>query len=93
MMRFRLGLILGLAIGYVLGARAGQERYEQIAAASRSLRRSQPAQQISTEVRKTASRAGDTIETKAAEGVAKVTDMVRNGEEAPRGSQSTLPPT
>ena len=26
----RMGFVLGLAIGYVLGARAGRERYEQI---------------------------------------------------------------
>lgn len=29
-MRFRLGLLIGLGVGYVLGARAGVERYEQI---------------------------------------------------------------
>ena len=29
-MKFRAGLITGLAAGYVLGARAGRERYEQI---------------------------------------------------------------
>jgi hypothetical protein len=29
-MRFRAGLIAGFAAGYVLGARAGRERYEQI---------------------------------------------------------------
>ena len=29
-MRFRAGLIVGAAAGYVLGARAGRERYEQI---------------------------------------------------------------
>jgi hypothetical protein len=29
-MRFRLGLVLGLGVGYVLGARAGRERYEEI---------------------------------------------------------------
>ena len=29
-MRFRLGLIIGGAVGYVLGARAGRERYEDI---------------------------------------------------------------
>lgn len=29
-MRFRLGMLVGGAIGYVLGARAGRERYEQI---------------------------------------------------------------
>jgi membrane protein DedA with SNARE-associated domain len=28
--RFRLGLIVGFAIGYYLGARAGQSRYEQM---------------------------------------------------------------
>jgi len=29
-MRFRLGLLVGAFIGYVLGARAGRQRYEQI---------------------------------------------------------------
>jgi hypothetical protein len=29
-MRFRLGLLLGFAAGYYLGARAGQGRYEQL---------------------------------------------------------------
>ena len=29
-MRFRLGLMIGGTIGYVLGARAGRQRYEDI---------------------------------------------------------------
>ncbi len=29
-MRFRLGLFLGFAAGYVLGSKAGRERFEQI---------------------------------------------------------------
>ncbi len=29
-MKFRYGLAIGLGIGYYLGAKAGQERYEQI---------------------------------------------------------------
>jgi hypothetical protein len=29
-MRFRTGLIIGMAVGYYLGTRAGRERYEQI---------------------------------------------------------------
>ncbi len=30
-MKFRTGLVIGLGVGYVLGAKAGRERYEQIA--------------------------------------------------------------
>ena len=29
-MRFRAGLVVGAAVGYVLGARAGLQRYEQL---------------------------------------------------------------
>jgi len=29
-MRFRLGLLVGFAAGYYLGARAGHDRYEQL---------------------------------------------------------------
>lgn len=36
-MRFRTGLVVGVAIGYVLGAKAGRERYEQIRNATESL--------------------------------------------------------
>ena len=36
-MKFRTGLVLGLGIGYVLGAKAGRERYDQIAAAWESV--------------------------------------------------------
>ncbi|NYI06706.1 hypothetical protein [Allostreptomyces psammosilenae] len=37
-MRYRLAFLGGLAAGYVLGARAGRERYDQIARTLRSLR-------------------------------------------------------
>jgi hypothetical protein len=29
-MKFRTGLIIGLGVGYVLGSRAGRERYDQL---------------------------------------------------------------
>ena len=37
-MRFRLGLLIGLATGYYLGTMAGRDRYEQI---NRTLRKIQ----------------------------------------------------
>ena len=33
----KLGMIVGAAVGYVLGAKAGRERYEQISASARQL--------------------------------------------------------
>lgn len=88
-MRFRLGLMVGLAIGYVLGAKAGRERYVQIQSWGRQLARSEPAQQISGEVRSAAARAGDKLESKASEGVAKVTNLVRDGGESSGGSHGS----
>jgi len=37
-MKFRLGLIIGFAMGFLAGARAGRERYEQIVAAYKKTR-------------------------------------------------------
>jgi hypothetical protein len=37
-MRFRTGLVAGVALGYVLGTRAGRERYEQIKRAAAEAR-------------------------------------------------------
>lgn len=85
MMRFRLGLFLGFAIGYVLGSKAGRQRYEQIMSLWGTVSQSEPAQQIGSEVRDVATRAGHTIEEKASEGVGKVTEMVRGG----NGSDTT----
>ncbi|MEZ5176650.1 MAG: YtxH domain-containing protein [Acidimicrobiia bacterium] len=40
-MRFRTGVIVGFAVGYVLGAKAGRRRYEQIMAAFDRVRSSE----------------------------------------------------
>jgi hypothetical protein len=45
-MRFRLGLVTGLATGYYLGARAGRQRYDQINRTVARLRRSDAFEQV-----------------------------------------------
>jgi hypothetical protein len=41
-MKFRTGLIVGLAVGYYYGSKAGRERYEQIDDALERVRHSGP---------------------------------------------------
>ncbi len=46
-MRFRFGMILGFVAGYVLGAKAGKERYEQIVRAFRGFMGTETVQKVS----------------------------------------------
>ena len=46
----KLSLLAGAAAGYVLGARAGRERYEQIAAGAQKLWESKPVQKQASKV-------------------------------------------
>ena len=43
-MKFRFGIILGFLTGYILGARAGRERYEQIVRAFKGFMGTEPVQ-------------------------------------------------
>ena len=86
-MRLRLGLITGFAAGYVLGAKAGQERYEQIRRQFNELMGTEQAQQLQSQMREVASRAGEVIEEKTSTATAKVSEMVGSGGSG--GSSST----
>jgi len=54
-MRFRLGLVLGFAVGYILGAKAGRERYDQIVKACRGLTDIEGVQSATDKVKETVS--------------------------------------
>lgn len=49
-MKGKLGLVVGIGIGYVLGSRAGRERYEQIKATATKVWESDPVQRASGQV-------------------------------------------
>jgi len=49
-MRFRVGLLAGLAVGYYLGTKAGRERYEQIRGWIDEARQSRPVEKAQAAV-------------------------------------------
>jgi hypothetical protein len=75
-MKFRFGLVVGLVAGYVLGTRAGYERYQQIQSTWRQLRRSEPAQRFGSEIRGFADRAGARLEQTASRGVDQLSESM-----------------
>ena len=52
-MKFKSALLIGLGAGYVLGTKAGKERYEQIRAATRQFMDNPGVQRLNKEVNKT----------------------------------------
>ena len=46
-MKFRTGLAIGLGVGFIVGARAGRERYEQMISALDSVRGNETVQRAS----------------------------------------------
>ncbi|MFI2455716.1 YtxH domain-containing protein [Streptomyces sp. NPDC019539] len=92
-MRYRLTFMAGLGVGYVLGARAGQERYEQMKKAAREFARNpavrnaaESAAQTSREVAGKAlhvvsDKVGDRIPGTVAERVRSLRERSRSGED------------
>ncbi|KUL68708.1 MULTISPECIES: hypothetical protein [unclassified Streptomyces] len=82
-MRYRLTFVVGLAVGYVLGTRAGRERYEQLKKTAREISHN-PAVRNTVETaaqqgRVFAGKAYHTVSDKVGDRVpASVADRVRN---------------
>ena len=65
-MRFKSGFLVGLGAGYVLGTKAGQERYQQIVDAAGKLRENPGVQRLTGEVNRTVTVGKDRVAETAA---------------------------
>ena len=82
-MRYRLTFVVGLAVGYVLGTRAGRERYEQLQKTAREISHNpavrNTAETAAQQGRVFAGKAYHTVSDKVGDRVpASVADRVRN---------------
>lgn len=77
-MGFKLGMIVGSGVGYVLGTRAGRERYDQIRQQYQKMKGSEPAQKLSGEAQRIADQASRTVGQKANEGADKITEATQD---------------
>lgn len=76
-MGFKRGLVLGLGIGYVLGARAGRERYEELKRAWEGISGSPTVRRMMASGRDTVSTGAQRGLEVVQEGVDKATTKVR----------------
>jgi hypothetical protein len=89
-MRFyRISFLIGLAIGYVLGAQAGRERYEQLKQLARKAAESPAMQQtagaLQAQAQATARTAKDKATTGMRKGASRVARRTGSGNEASKG--------
>jgi hypothetical protein len=73
----RLGFFVGFGAGYVLGTKAGRERYEQLKRLYDNVTSSQPVQQMTGRAKGAVGTGLGQAKEKASEGVSKVTDAVK----------------
>ena len=65
-MRYKATLVIGIAAGYVLGARAGRQRYEQIKRLTQTVKKNPAVQQAADKVQAQAMHLGDAGATRRA---------------------------
>ena len=91
----KMGFLVGFGAGYVLGAKAGTERYEQLKRLYDNLASSPAVQRASGKAKSAASSGLGSAKDKASEGVSKVTDSIKgrtNGDDSRPGGLTVAPP-
>ena len=90
-MRYKATFLAGLAVGFVAGARAGRERYEQMVKASRKVAENPTVQKATKAAGAKATELTKVAKDKAAERVPKLTETAKSGASKVRGQVDRLP--
>lgn len=88
----RIVFVAGLAIGYVLGARAGRKAYDRIESAAQGLWRSQPVQAGVEKVQDGAKTLGAKAGDAALDGVKTLTNKLIDSQKSTAREQRYTPP-
>jgi hypothetical protein len=88
-MRYRFVFIVGLGVGFVLGARAGRERYEQLVKATRKAKDSPAVQQAAGAIQAQAAGLVKTTKGKLSDQMPKLTETARSTAKTARSKAGT----
>ncbi|HWM99333.1 MAG TPA: hypothetical protein VNO54_20015 [Streptosporangiaceae bacterium] len=90
-MRYRATFIAGLAVGFIVGARAGRERYEQMVKAGRKVVENPTVQKATQAAGAKATELSKVAKDKAAERMPKITETAKSSATKMRGQFDRLP--
>ena len=90
-MRTKATLLVGFAIGFVVGTRAGRERYEQMKKAATQVVQSPPVQKATQAAGAKATELTKVAKDKAASQVPKLTETAKSSASKMRGQLDRLP--
>jgi uncharacterized protein YgiB involved in biofilm formation len=92
-MRGKMGFFIGFGAGYVLGTKAGRERYDQLRRLYDNILSSSSFEQARGRAKGAVGSGLSQAKEKASEGVAKVTEAVKSRSDDDRGLSVAPPPT
>ena len=90
-MRYKATFLVGLAVGFVVGARAGRERYEQMKKAATQVAQSPPVQKATQVAGEKATQLTKVAKDQAASRVPKLTETAKSSASKVRGQLDRLP--
>jgi hypothetical protein len=90
-MRFKATFLAGLAVGFIAGARAGRERYEQMVKMARKTAENPTVQKAAQAAGQKAADLGKVAKDKAAERMPKLTETAKSSATKVRGQLDRIP--